>query len=107
MLVNIDAVAASWSMILGNSVPSAAKSSVLLKAVEAVRSGTTRATTPNRQRRRFHVVDLDAMDAWMVKASVDREFFAEKVGAVMQKGVQQFVLDGAEGVDVTTEVVGE
>lgn len=105
MLVNVDAVAASWNMILGNSVPSAAKSSVLMKAVEAVRLGTTRAMTPNRQRRRFHVIDLDAMDAWMGKASVDKEFFAERVGAVMTKGVQQFVLDGADGtsVEVTSD----
>jgi hypothetical protein len=105
MLVNMDAVAASWTMLLGNSVPSASKSSVLLKAVEAVRLGTTRATTPNRQRRRFHVIDLDAMDSWMDKASVDKEFFAEKVGAIVDRGMQQFVLDGAD--DTTTEVLSE
>ena len=96
----MDAVAASWTMLLGNSVPSASKSSVLLKAVEAVRLGTTRATTPNRQRRRFHVIDLDAMDSWMEKSSVDKEFFAERVGLIVDRGMQQFVLDGADGASV-------
>lgn len=100
MLVNMDAVAASWTMLLGNSVPSASKSAVLLKAVEAVRLGTTRATTPNRQRRRFHVIDLDAMDSWMEKSSVDKEFFAERVGLIVDRGMQQFVLDGADGASV-------
>jgi hypothetical protein len=102
LLVNLEQVRASWSLVLGNQVPSASKSAVLLKAMQSIRVGVARARMPNRQRRRFHVIDIEALDQWMRKAEMDREFFAEKVAAVVEKGVQDFSLEveenEAEGV---------
>lgn len=102
MLVNLELLGSAWNMILGHDAPSAIKPKALVKAMQAVSLGKTRMRM-NRQQRRYHVVDLEALDAWMVNADLDREFFTEKVGVALSKGVQPFVFDGEEGEEVASE----
>jgi hypothetical protein len=98
MMINLDEVEASWRGVLGDDAPKL-KGTTLRDAIRPFRLGRTRALTPAQKRRRFHVVDLEALNEWMDVDEADKETFAEKVRIILERGVQEVQLEVMDGDD--------